>query len=106
MRLECFPATDNHLFVEKGMRGEMLYIAHRYSWGNNAFMNDYDGSKRVKCLMYSDANDWCLLTSKFKNLTDKVVLVSMLMLTDVDVLRVSIVSIYVYILAVDLKCSE
>ena len=69
-------------------------------------MNDYDGSKRVKCLMYSDANDWCLLTSKFKNLTDKVVLVSMLMLTDVDVLRVSIVSIYVYILAVDLKCSE
>lgn len=67
-------------------------------------MNDYDGSKKGKCLMYSDANDWCSLTSKFKKLTDKVVLV--LMLTDVDVLRVSIVLIYVCILEVDLKCSE
>ena len=37
---------DKYLFIEKGLRGGMSYIAKRYAKTNNKYMNDYDPKKQ------------------------------------------------------------
>ena len=46
--------TDNniHLFIEKGMRGGISYIAKRYSKANNKYMQSYDANKPSKSIHY------------------------------------------------------
>ena len=45
-----------HLFIEKGMRGGISYIAKRHSKTNNKHMECYDSSEQNKCIAYLDAN--------------------------------------------------
>ena len=46
-----------HLFIEKGLRGGISYIAKRYSKANNKYMKDYDPKKPSKFIMYFDMNN-------------------------------------------------
>ena len=49
--------VDMYLFVEKGMRGGISYIAKRHSKASNKHMRCYDSSKESKFIMYLDANN-------------------------------------------------
>ena len=46
-----------HLFIEKGMRSGISYIAKRYSKANNKYMQSYDAKKPSKYIIYLDANN-------------------------------------------------
>ena len=46
-----------HLFIEKGIRGGISYIAKRHSKANNQYMESYDKSKENETIMYWDANN-------------------------------------------------
>ena len=41
-----------HLFIEKGMRGGISYIAKRYSKANNKYMECYNRGKESKYITY------------------------------------------------------
>ena len=42
VKLETISDTDKYLFIEKGLRGGISYIAKRYAKANNRYMNDYN----------------------------------------------------------------
>ena len=44
--LEKISDMDKHLFIGKGLRGGMSYIAKRYAKANNKYSNDYDSKNR------------------------------------------------------------
>ena len=46
-----------HLFIEKGLRGRISYIAKRYAKANNKYMNDYDPKKQSTFISYLDINN-------------------------------------------------
>ena len=45
VELELISDIDIHLFIEKGMRGSISYIAKRHSKANNKYMENYDGGE-------------------------------------------------------------
>ena len=45
VKVEKVLHIDKYLFIEKGLRGEISYIAKRYAKANNKYMNDYDPKK-------------------------------------------------------------
>ena len=45
-----------HLFIKKGMRGDVSYIAKRHSKANNKYIDCHNSSKKSKYLVYQDAN--------------------------------------------------
>ena len=49
--------VNMHLFIEKGMRGGISYIAKRHSKANNKYMECYDSSKESLYITYHDANN-------------------------------------------------
>ena len=49
--------SDMHLFIEKGMRGGISYIAKRHSKANNKYMKCYFEYEKNKYIMYLDANN-------------------------------------------------
>ena len=55
--LDLISGIDMHLFIEKGMRGGISYIAKRHSKANNKYIDCYDSSKVSKWITYLDAND-------------------------------------------------
>ena len=57
IELDLISDTEMHLFIEKGMRGSISYIAKRYSKANNKYMESYDSSEESKIIMYLDANN-------------------------------------------------
>ena len=57
IELDLISDTDMHLFIEKGMRGSISYIAKRYSKANNKYMQSYDAKKPSKFITYLDANN-------------------------------------------------
>ena len=75
IELELISDIDMHLFVERGMRGGISYIAKRHSRANNKY---YDDKKPSKYIMYLDANNlygWAMSQylpySEFKWLNQK-----------------------------------
>ena len=43
-----FSNIDTYLFIEKGIRGRISYIAKKYREANNIYMKIYDPTKTVK----------------------------------------------------------
>ena len=67
-----------HLFIEKGMRGGISYIAKRHSKANNKYMKDYESEKEDKFIIYLYADNlygWVMTQylpyGKFKWLSKK-----------------------------------
>ena len=48
---------DMYLFVEKGMRGGIFYIAKRFSKANNKYIQSYDDKKPSKNITFPDAKN-------------------------------------------------
>ena len=78
IKLELMIDVDMYLFIEKGMRGGISYIANRYGKANNKYMKQYDEKVPSKYIMYLDANNlygWAmsqyLPTGGFKWLTEQ-----------------------------------
>ena len=57
VRLEKVFDIDMYLFIEKGLRGGISYIAKRYAKANDKYMNDYDPKKPSTFISYLDMNN-------------------------------------------------
>ena len=76
--LELISDVDMFLFIEKGMRGGISYIANRYGKANNKYMKNYNPKDATKYIVYLDANNlygWAMIqylpTGGFEWLTEK-----------------------------------
>ena len=57
VKLEKISDMDKYLFIEKGLRGGISYIAKRYAKANNKYMNDYKPKKPSTFITYLDMNN-------------------------------------------------
>ena len=57
VKLEKISDIDKYLFIEKGLRRGISYIAKRYSEVNNKYMK-YDPTKSSKYIWYIDMNNF------------------------------------------------
>ena len=57
VKLEKISDIDMYLFIEKGLRGGISYIAKRYSEANNKYMKNYNPTKLSKYIEYLDKNN-------------------------------------------------
>ena len=78
IKLELIVDIDMFLFIEKGLRGGISYIANRYGKANNKYMKEYDEKAPSKYIMYLDASNlygWAmseyLPTGGFRWMTQK-----------------------------------
>ena len=46
-----------YLFIEKGLRGGISYVAKRYSQENKKYIKNYDLTKSSKFITYLDVNN-------------------------------------------------
>ena len=56
IELELISDINKYLFVEKGMRGGISYIAKRYNKTNNKYLQFHDDKKPSKFIMYLNKN--------------------------------------------------
>ena len=62
--LELITDLEQQLFIEKGMRGGISTITHRYAKANNRYMSDYNPQEESSYIIYLDANNlygWAML---------------------------------------------
>ena len=57
IELEKISDINKYLFIEKGLRGGISYIAKRYYKANNKYLNDYDPKKLSTFISYLDMNN-------------------------------------------------
>ena len=57
MRLKKNVHIDMYLFIEKGLKGGISYIAKRYAKANNKYMKNYDPTKPSIYISYLDINN-------------------------------------------------
>ena len=57
VKLEKIVDIGTYLFIEKGLRGGIFYIAKRYAKANNKCMKYYNPTKPSKYLSYLDMNN-------------------------------------------------
>ena len=57
VKLEKISDIGKYLFIEKGSRGRISYIAKRYAKANNKYMSDYDSNKPSIVITYLGKND-------------------------------------------------
>ena len=50
IELELIADIDTYVFVPKGIRGGISYIAKRFNKANNKYMKSYDEKKQVNIL--------------------------------------------------------
>ena len=101
VELEKISDIDQYLFIEKGTKGGVSYIAKRYAKANNKYMCDYDSNKKSTFITYLDKNNlygWAMSEylpyGEFEWLKN---------VDELDVRSINEKSDVVYILEVDLK---
>ena len=52
VKLEKISNIDKYLFIEKGLRGGISYIAKKYAKANNKYMNDFDPTLKTINIYY------------------------------------------------------
>ena len=57
VKLEKISDIDKYLFIEKGLRGGISYIAKRCAKANNKYMKVYDSKQPSKFITYLDMNN-------------------------------------------------
>ena len=57
IKLEKISETDKYLFIEKGLRRGIFYIAKRYPKANNKYTESYDLKKPSTFITYLDVNN-------------------------------------------------
>ena len=57
IELEKMSYIRKCLFIEKGLRGGISYIAKRYAKANNKYLNDYDPKRPSTFISYLDMNN-------------------------------------------------
>ena len=57
IKLEKISDIAKYLFIEKGSRGGISYIAKRHTKANNKYMTDYDPEKPSTFITYLDKNN-------------------------------------------------
>ena len=57
VELELLTDYDQHLFIEKGMRGGISMVSKRYAKANNPKVEGYNSSKPNTHILYLDANN-------------------------------------------------
>jgi hypothetical protein len=105
VNLELITDPDMYLMIEKGIRGGISTIPHRFSRANNPYLEDYDPTLPTTYIIYLDANNlygWAmsqpLPTDCFQFLTEQ-------QMNELDVLSIPDDSDIGYILEVDLEYS-
>ena len=58
IKLEKISDIDKYLFIEKGSRGGISYIAKRHAKANNKYMNNYDPEKLSTFITYLYKNNF------------------------------------------------
>ena len=56
IKLDLISDIDMQLFIEKGLRGGISYIAHRHGKANNKYMSSYNPQEENSYLMYLDVS--------------------------------------------------
>ena len=57
VELELLTDYDQHLFIEKGLRGGISMVSKRYARANNPLIEGYNSSKPNTHILYLDANN-------------------------------------------------
>ena len=57
VKLETVYDIEMHPFLERGMRGGISMISHRYAQANNSYLQDHDPEKPSIFIIYEDANN-------------------------------------------------
>ena len=57
VKLETLHDIEMHQFLERGMRGGISMISHRYTQANNKYLQEYDPEKPTSFITYQDSNN-------------------------------------------------